>query len=154
MQAPFSFVFSVSSFLIFSSAYSHFFQSRCFPSTPGRPHPPHSRLLGSPVLPLAQDSPWARTCPGSPSRARQGTGGDVAGRTVPARPADVTAAADPSEAQEWELKEGSTAVTPRLRLGAASAPRALGLWGQEARISPVAQADPHSTPSARTTARV
>lgn len=65
---------------------------------------------------------------------------------MPARPADVTAAAVPSEAQEWEFKEGSTEVTPRLRLSAASAPRVLGFWGQKAGISLVEQAEPTSHP--------
>lgn len=147
MQA-FPFVFSVSSFL------SHFFQSilslllsqsRCFPSTLSPPT--HSHILRTPFLPSARGSPGARTCLGRvPAWPRQGTDSDVAGRTGPARPADVTAAAVPTEAQEWEFKEGSTAVTPRLRLSAASARHALGFSGQKARILLVAQAEPTSHP--------
>lgn len=37
-------------------------------------------------------------------------------------------------------------MTPRLRLNAASAPHALGFWGQKAQISLVAQAEPTSQP--------
>lgn len=67
---------------------------------------------------------------------------------MPARSADVTAAAVPSEAQEWEFKEGSTAVTPQLRLNAATAPCASGLWGQKARILLVDRLSPPHTLSA------
>lgn len=84
----FSFVFSVSSFL------SHFFQcilslllsqSRCFPSTLSPP--PHSRILGSPLLPSNRDNPGARTCLGrAPAGPRQGTGSDVAGGRCPRGP--------------------------------------------------------------------
>lgn len=52
---------------------------------------------------------------------------------MPARPADVTAAEVPSEAQEWEFKEGNTAVTPLSGLSAATALRALGLLGSQGR---------------------
>lgn len=56
---------------------------------------------------------------------------------MPARPADVTAAAVPSEAQEWEFEEGITAVTPRSRLSAACGPRALGFWSRKAGTAPL-----------------
>lgn len=91
---------------LLNTIVSHFFQctlsllsqSRCFPSTPSPPL--HSLILRS-----APDSPGTRTCKGSaPAGAHGGTGSDVARRTVPARPADVTAAAVPSEAQEWEFE--------------------------------------------------
>lgn len=107
--------------------------------------PPHSRILGSRLRPSARDSPRARTCRGSARARPQGTGSDVAGRTVPARPSDVTAATVPSEAQEWEFKEGNTAVTPR-QGRVPRAPRALGFWGRLAGTTRRAQTEPIPPP--------
>lgn len=76
-------------------------QSWFFPVV-SRP-PSHFQILGSPLRPSGSGWPRGRTCQGSaPAWPHQGTGSDVAGRTMPARPADVTAAAVSSEAHEWE----------------------------------------------------
>ena len=126
------------SLLIFSSAYSHFFfLSLGVPPTPTpRPLPPPA--LSAPLLAPPPGTALGPHLPGErPARPRRGTGSDVAGRTVPARPADVTAAAVPSEAQEREFEEGNTAVTPRSGLDAASGPRALGFWSRKAETAPL-----------------
>lgn len=115
-------------------------QSRCFLSA--LPPPPRSRTTRSPVLRAA----GTRTCQGrARARPRGGTGGDVAGSSEPARPADVTATAAPGKARGWESEEGNTAGTPRPGLSAAAARRALRVWGRRAGIAPPAPAEaPHA----------
>lgn len=106
--------------------------------------PLHSRILRS-----VPDSPGTRTCKGSaPARAHGGTGSDVAWRTVPARPADVTAAAVPSEAQEWEFKEGKHGGDPAVGAERCDCPAYCGFWGSSGRNGASSAGRVHPPPSA------
>lgn len=122
---------------------SHFFQCALFLSLGVFPSP--LRPLLTPALSAPQFSArlGTRTCPRSArAPARRGTGRDVGGSTGPARPADVTAAAVPSKAQEWEFAEGNTAVTPAARAERCNCAACFGLLGSTAGIAPLAQAAP------------